>query len=164
MWGFGSELPDAVERYVVMYKYLFNFSKSRGHLFWQIVVHPTFLLCLLPSPPPPLPLFTVPPLLLTKMQNYWIFCRDQQTQFVKIKNRNCVPKAFSLGTLLSERQVLTAEKGNVNSGNHVIPCLWSSLTLLLNSDCSNEALDHPWSSNDVLHFRKLSFVQIILLL
>ena len=117
-----------------------------------------------PSPPPPLPPFTVPPLLLTKMQNHWIFCRDQQTQFVKIKDRNCVPKAFSLGTLLSERQVLTAEKGNVNSGNHVIPCLGSSLTLLLNSDCSHEALDHPWSSNDVLHFRKLSFVQIILLL
>ena len=161
MWGFGSELQDAVERYVLMYKYLFNFSKSRGHLFWQVVVHPTFLLCLLPSP---LPHFTVPPLLLTKMQNHWIFCRDQQTQFVKIKNRNFVPKAFSLGTLLSERQVLTAEKGNVNSGNHVIPCLGSSLTLLLNSDCSNEALDHPWSSNNVLHFRKLGFVQIILLL
>ena len=117
-----------------------------------------------PFPPPPLPPFTVPPLLLTKMQNHWIFCRDQQTQFVKIKNRNCVPKAFSLSTLLSERQLLTAEKGNVNSGNHVIPCLWSNLTLLLNSDCSNEVLDHPWSSNDVLYFRKLSFVQIIFLL
>ena len=89
----------------------------------------TFPLSLLPSPPP-LP----PPLHRATLV---VFCRDQQTQFVKIKNRNCVPKAFSLGTLLSERQVLTAEKGNVNSRNHVTPWLSSNLTLLLNSDCSN---------------------------
>ena len=98
---------------------------------------------IIPSPPPRPASLTVQPLLSTKMQNRWIFSGDQQTRFVKIRNRNCVSKAFSLGTLLSERQVLTAEKGNVNSGNHVIPCLWSNLTLLLNSKYTNQALNHP---------------------
>ena len=125
-----------------MYKYLLHLSKSRGDLFLQWILPFLYPFSLPPSPPPPPP-FTVPPLLSTKIQNHWIFCRDQQTQFVKIKNRNCVPKAFSLGTLLSERQVLTAEKGNVNSRNHVTPWLSSNLTLLLNSDCSNKALDYP---------------------
>ena len=98
---------------------------------------------IIPSPPPRPASLTVQPLLSTKMQNRWIFSGDQQTRFVKIRNRNCVSKTFSLGTLLSERQVLTAEKGNVNSGNHVIPCLWSNLTLPLNSKCPNQASKCP---------------------
>ena len=76
---------------------------------------------IIPSPPPCHASLTVQPLLSTKMQNQWIFSGDQQTRFVKIRIRNCVPKAFYLGTLLSERQVLTAEKRECELGESCNP-------------------------------------------
>ena len=156
-----------------MYKYLFNFPKSRGHLFrWSIHCTP-HLSYLLPLPAPhPWPCNPCCQLKCRTMDFGWIFSGDQQTRFVKIRNRNYVPKAFSLGTLLSERQVLTAEKGNVNSGNHVIPCLWSNLTLPLNSKCPNQAskcpnqAGKPWRSakrvflDKVLKHAKAAYIHL----
>ena len=76
---------------------------------------------IIPSPPPRQASLTVQSLLSTKMQNQWIFSGDQQMRFVEIRNRNCVTKAFYLGTLLSGRQVLTAEKRECELGESCNP-------------------------------------------
>ena len=65
VWGFGSELPDAVERYVLNISLI---SPNQEAIFFgkSLYTLPSYYAFSLP----PLPPFTVPPLLLTKMQNH----------------------------------------------------------------------------------------------
>ena len=143
-----------------MYKYIFNFPKSRGHLFrWSI--HCTPHLSYLPPLPAKHP-WPCNPCCQLKCRTSGFFLGTNKRDSLRLGIEIAFPKLSISAPFYRNDRCWPLKKGNVNSGNHVIPCLWSNLTLPLNSKCPDQASKCPNQAGKPWRSAKCVFLDKVL--
>ena len=98
---------------------------------------------IIPSPLPATHPWPCNPCCQLKCRTSGFFLGTKKRDSLRLGIEIALPKLSISAPFYRNDRCWPLKKGNVNSGNHVIPCLWSNLTLPLNSKCPNQASKCP---------------------